>query len=345
MIYIDYMDNYQITKAARVVSDFAIDDLSNWYVRRNRKRFRNPESRSDKLAAYQTLYEILTEMLKLVSPFSPFLSDLLYRNLTGEESVHISYINEDDSKIDAELNYNMALAKKVVSISRFIRVKNDLKTRQPLRQILIAISNDTERDAIENMKDIILEEVNIKELKFVDNNSPIIKRKAKLNFKVAGPKFGKDVKKAQQFIAELEDENINKLIQAGALNYGGFDFTIDDVIISTENIEGWVIESQDNITVALDTTLDDELVNEGIAREFVSKVQNIRKERDMDVNDKIKIVYNAEGELEAIINKQKNYISEQTMAVELSPDSGSKLNGFEEININGRICKVSIEKI
>jgi isoleucyl-tRNA synthetase len=269
----------------------------------------------------------------------------LYRELTAEESVHLSYIKEDESKIDAELNYNMGLAKKVVSLSRFIRVKNDLKTRQPLRQILVAISNDTEREAIQNMKDIILEEVNIKELKFVEQNSPIIKRKAKLNFKVAGPKFGKDVKKVQQLVTELPEANINELVQNGSTAYNGFNFIAEDVLIYTENIEGWVIESQDNITVALDTKLDPELVSEGIAREFVSKVQNIRKELQMDVNDKIKILYKAEGELENIINKQKNYISEQTMAVEISTGNGSNLNGYEEININGRICKVAIEKI
>lgn len=344
--YIDSMDSYQVTKAARMLSDFTIDDLSNWYVRRNRKRFRNPENEQDKLSAYQTLYYVLTGLLRLVSPFSPFLTDKLYRELTGEESVHLGFIEErEENEIDPNLIYDMGLAKKIVGLARFIRVKNDLKTRQPLRQILIAVSNDMERDAIENMKDVILEEVNIKELKFIDKNSSIIKRKAKLNFKVAGPKFGKDVKKVQQLVTELSDDDINKLILNGSVHSGEYNFTSEDVIISTDNIEGWVIESADNLTVALDTTLDSELVNEGIAREFVSKVQSIRKEREMDVNDKIKIIYKAENELEDIISKQKKYISEQTMAVELNPGTGGKLNGYEEININGRICRVSIEKI
>ncbi|HMT11220.1 MAG TPA: DUF5915 domain-containing protein, partial [Ignavibacteria bacterium] len=134
-------------------------------------------------------------------------------------------------------------------------------------------------------------------------------------------------------------------IAEGKTSYGGYDFTMDDLLIQTENIEGWVIESQDNLTVALDTTLDEALVNEGIAREFISKVQNIRKERSMDVNDRIKISYLAEKELEAIIAGQKNYIAEQTMAAELTALVSDKLNGFEELNINGRICKVAIEKI
>jgi isoleucyl-tRNA synthetase len=343
--YIDSMDSYQVTKAARLLSDFTIDDLSNWYVRRNRKRFRNPETEQDKLSAYQTLYYVLTELLKLVSPFSPFLTDKLYRELTGEASVHLSLIEERETEIDPNLIYDMGLAKKIVGLARFIRVKNDLKTRQPLRQILIAVSNDLEREAIENMKDVILEEINIKELKFIDKSSSIIKRKAKLNFKVAGPKFGKDVKKVQQIALELSDEDINRLIRGETVSFEGYNLTSDDVTIQTENIEGWVIESADNLTVALDTTLDMELVNEGIAREFVSKVQTIRKEREMDVNDKIKIMYKAENELEDIISKQKKYITEQTMAVELNPGTDGKLNGYEEININGRICKISIEKI
>lgn len=345
MLYIDMMDNYQITKASRLISDFAIDDLSNWYIRRNRKRFRNPESTEDKRAAYQTLYEVLTEMLKLVSPVSPFLSDMLYRNLTGEESVHLSYIAESEENIDAELNFNMDLAKKIVSLARFMRVKNDLKTRQPLRQILVSISNDMERDAVESMKDIILEEVNIKELKFIDRSSSIIKRKAKLNFKSAGPKFGKEVKKVQQIADRLPAENINELMASGKTAFEGFEFSSEDVIIFTENIEGWVIESLDNITVALDTSLDEELIGEGIAREFISKVQTIRKEREMDVHDRIRIRFRAENDLEKIIDSQKKYIAEQTMAENMEPAGSDGANGYEELNINGRLCSVSIKKV
>lgn len=344
-LYIDLMDGYQITKAARVLSDFTIDDLSNWYVRRNRKRFRSPENEQDKLAAYQTLFEVLTGLLKLISPIAPFITEELYRNLTGETSIHLSYITTSEEKIDAELNYNMDLAKKIVSLARFMRVKNDLKTRQPLKQILIAITDDTQREAIETMKDIILEEINIKELKFIDKGSSLIRRSAKLNFKVAGPKFGKEVKKVQQMAIELPQENINQVIADGKTSYGGYDFTLDDLLIQTENIEGWVIESQDNLTIALDTTLDEALITEGIAREFVSKVQNIRKERMMDVNDRIKINYLADKELNGIISAQKKYISEQTMAVELVSVSNEIINGYEEININGRNCKVFVEKI
>jgi isoleucyl-tRNA synthetase len=344
-LYIDLMDGYQITKAVRVLSDFAIDDLSNWYVRRNRKRFRTPDGEADKMAAYGTLYEVLTGLLQLVSPIAPFITEKLYRNLTGSESVHLSYIAENNESIDAELNYNMDLAKRIVSLARFMRVKNDLKTRQPLRQILIAITNDTEREAIETMKDIILEEINIKELKFIEKDSSLIRRSAKLNFKVAGPRYGKDVKKVAQLAVELPQENLNQVIAEGKTAYGGYDFTMDDLLIQTENIEGWVIESQDNLTIALDTKLDDALLSEGIAREFVSKVQNIRKERNMDVNDKVKINFLADKELSGIISSQKKYISEQIMAVTIDEAGSDKINGYEELNINGRNCKVSVEKV
>lgn len=344
MLYIDYMDSYQVTKAARLLSDFTLDDLSNWYVRRNRRRFRNPASQQDKLAAYGTLYEVLKGLLKMVSPFSPFLTDMMYRNLTGEKSVHLSHITEHEDRIDAELNYNMDLAKNIVSLARFMRVKNDLKTRQPLRKILVAVTTDEEREAVETVKNIILEEINIKELELIEPSSPVIKRKAKLNFKAAGPKFGKDVKKVQQLVAAMPDSNISELMSQGSTTLEGFTLTSDEVQLFTENIEGWVIESQDNITVAIDTTLDEELVSEGIAREFVSKVQNIRKEREMDVNDRIKIYYKAESELESVITKQKNYIAEQTMAENIEAGTNGKVNGFEEISINGRTCSIAIEK-
>ncbi|MCC6864837.1 MAG: isoleucine--tRNA ligase [Ignavibacteria bacterium] len=344
-MYIDLMEDYQITKAARLLSDFAIDDLSNWYVRRNRKRFRLPENDSDKFSAYGTLYEVLTELLKLISPFAPFITEQLYINLTGEESVHLSFIKTNEERIDAELNYNMHLAKLIVQLARFMRVKNDLKTRQPLRQILISATNDSEQEAIELMKQIILEEINIKELKFIEKNSNLIRRSAKLNFKVAGPKYGKDVKKVAQLAAELPQENINEVIAKGNTAYGGYDFSIDDLLIHTENIEGWVIESQDNLTIALDTKLDDMLIAEGVAREFISKVQNIRKERSMEVNDRIKIKYLGDKELNGIISSQFKYISEQTMAADLKAVDEASLNGSEELNINGRNCRIVIEKV
>jgi len=342
--YIELMDGYDITRAARLLSDFTMNDLSNWYIRRNRKRFRSPENENDRFSAYGTLYEVITELLKMVSPVSPFLAEKMYRELTGDHSVHLSFIEQpDENHINERLEKSMMIAQQIVYLVRSMRVQCNLKTRQPLKQMLIAVTGDDDRDAIEKMNDVILEEVNIKELNFVDKNSPIIKRKAKLNFKTAGPKFGKEVKKVQQAVNGLSPENINMLAEGKKVTVNGFTLFPEDVSVFTENIEGWIIASEDNITVALDTALDEELISEGIAREFISKVQNIRKERSMDVNDKIRINFSAEDDLLNAIQSKNKYIAEQTMAVELN--AGGKLNGFEEININGRICRVSIEKV
>jgi isoleucyl-tRNA synthetase len=344
--YIGLMDGFDITRAARLVSDFTVDDVSNWYVRRNRKRFRNPADERDKLSAYSTLYEVLEGILRLVSPVSPFLPERLFRDLTGEESVHLSHLEMPDEKeIDEKLEAEMKIAEKIVYLVRSMRVQFNLKTRQPLRQMLIAVSDDDDKASINKMKDVILEEVNIKELNFVDMQSSIIKRRAKLNFKLAGPKYGKDVKKVQQAVNELSPELVNVLSAGNPVEKDGFTILPEDVSVFTENIEGWVVESLDNLTVALDTKLDEELISEGIAREFISKVQNIRKERCMDVNDRIKIMFYAEAELLNVIKNKKNYITELTMAVELITVTAEKLNGSEEVNINGRTCRVSIEKV
>jgi isoleucyl-tRNA synthetase len=347
--YFGLMDAYDLTRAARLISDFTIDDLSNWYIRRNRKRFRNPENEIDKLSAYQTLYEVLIELIKMVSPISPFLTEELYRNLVEEESVHLSLFADINNKeIDKNLESEMKLAQKIVYLVRSMRVKFNLKTRQPLRQILIPEMNEYEKRKIEKMKKIILEEVNVKELNFIDEESGIIIRKAKPNFKILGPKYGKDMKAASEAISKLDNHSINVLEKQGeiVLNFNGSQYKIskEDVEILTESIEGWIVGNQNNFTVALDTKLDQELINEGLAREFINRIQNLRKEKEMDVNDRIKIYYDCEEDLDKALIKQNTYIKDETFADELLKDRAGKNNGFEVLNINGKICKVYIVK-
>ena len=348
--YIGLMDGYDITRASRMIYDFTIDDLSNWYVRRNRRRFRAPANEKDKLSAYGTLFEVLAELLKLISPISPFLSEKLYTNLTGNDSVHLAHIEQPaESDIDTKLEAEMHTAQRIVYLVRAMRVKFNLKTRQPFRQIIIPVLNENEKSIIERMKNIILEEVNVKEINFVGESSGIINKKAKPNFKLLGPKYGKDMKIIAEAIKSFDNHKINEIEKEGSvkINLGGIEFEItrEDLEVQTENIEGWIIESEDHLTVALDTKLDDELINEGIAREFVSKVQNIRKEMLMDVNDKINIRYRADAELAGAISDQHKYIEEQTMAVKLESGADEKTNGYAEINLNGKICRVLIEKI
>jgi isoleucyl-tRNA synthetase len=348
--YFGLMESYDITKATRIIYDFTIDDLSNWYVRRNRKRFRNPADEQDKLSAYQTLYEVLVDLVKLISPVAPFLSEELYKNLTGGESVHLSFFGEvKENEIDHVLESEMETAQKIVYLVRTMRVKFNLKTRQPLRQILIPVMNDELKHRIERMKNIILQEVNVKELNFVGEDSGIIRKKAKPNFKLLGPKYGKDMKAIAEAIKNFDHKMINTIEKEGKvkITISGADFEIakDDMEVQTENIEGWIVESSDNLTVALDTKLDGQLVNEGLAREFINRVQNMRKGQLLGVNDKISIKCVCEGDLFEALSKQKKYIEEETMSARLELLKNGDLAGSEELNINGRSCKISIEKL
>src|SRR5690606_16654036 len=290
--YTELMDGYDITRAARLVSDFTLDEVSNWYVRRNRKRFRNPENETDKLSAYGTLYTLLEEIIKMMAPFAPFVADKLYMSLTdSDQSVHLSeFTPYDESIINESLEKEMEAAQTIVYLIRSMRVRNNLKTRQPLRQILVPVMNGEEKKRLEKVEDIILDEVNVKELKIIEGDSDIIVKKAKPDFKVIGPKYGKDVKKMQGLINSLTAEEVRVHECEGNMDKDGTVVMLEDVEIFTEDIEGWLVESDKGILVALDTRLDDELIEEGIVREFINRVQNYRKSNDYEVNDRINLV-------------------------------------------------------
>ncbi|MDQ3194507.1 MAG: isoleucine--tRNA ligase, partial [Bacteroidota bacterium] len=243
--YFELMDEYDITKASRILYDFTIDELSNWYVRRNRKRLRNSASEPDGLSGYETLFEVITELLKLIAPISPFLSDKLYLTLTNADtSIHLTEFSAlDESLINHSLEDEMKVAQDIVYLVRSIRVKNNLKVRQPLRQILIPVLNEGDKKKIQNVKDIILEEVNVRELILIEGDSEIIVKKSKPNFKSIGPKFGKDVKAVQKIINEFTAAQISEIERTGRLNFGNFDFSKDDIEIYTNNIEGWIVET------------------------------------------------------------------------------------------------------
>jgi isoleucyl-tRNA synthetase len=230
-----------------------------------------------------------------------------------------------------------------------MRVRFNLKTRQPLKQILMPVLNQEDRKTIGRMRRIILEEVNVKELNFVDEDNAVIKKKAKPNFKLLGPRFGKSLNSVADAIRKFDNRVIAKIEKEGSfkLNIDGsqFEITREDFEVQTENIEGWVVESLDNLTVALDTKLDEQLINEGLAREFVNRIQNLRKEMALGVHDRIMIKYSCEPELRKAINNQKKYIELETLAVELDSQNEGGLNGFQELNINGRACKIFIQKI
>lgn len=360
--YAEAMDGYDVTKAARAVSDFTIDQVSNWYVRRNRRRFwsktrlvENSEQGKDKSAAYQTLYECLVTITKLMAPFAPFLAEELFRNLnsvTGKEkvaSVHLAFIPQcDESAIDADLESRMDKAQRIVSLVRAIRNKTNLRVRQPLRRVILPVSNVRDREAIKHMESVILDEINVKAIEYVNDDSELVHKRAKPNFKAIGPKFGKSVQAVAKAITELSGREIQELETKGEVsvpvNGSTVRVTRDDVEIFHEDIKGWQVESDSELTVALDTGLTEELIDEGIAREFVNRVQNMRKDAGYEVVDRIRIFYRAGDRIRQAITSLKEYIKEETLAVELSDDTRT-LEFTAEWELADQRCTISIERL
>ena len=344
------MDEYEITKAARLIQDYVIDHLSNWYVRRSRRRFWKSEMSKNKLSAYQTLYECLIKTVKIASPFAPFICDYIYKNLNdltrleSWESVHLSYYPEANY-IDAQLEEKMDIAQRIVYLARSIRAKSNLKVRQPLRKILVAL-DDKYKDAVEKMKDVILEEVNIKELVLLDDDAEIVNKFAKPNFKSIGPKFGKNAKLVAEEIKKFDKSKIKELEKNKEIsiivNNEHLKILFDDVEILSSEIEGWAVESDKGITVALDKELTEELIFEGLAREFVNRVQNIRKDSGLDVTDRINIYYDADEKVRLAVEKFRDYISNETLANDILHSNN---NISEYFDIDGLKCSIGIKKI
>ncbi len=351
--YTELMESYDVTKAARQVSNFTIDQLSNWYVRRSRRRFWKSEINANKLSAYQTLYECLLTVTKLAAPFAPFITEELYQNLNNVtkkenyESVHLAYIPKPEF-IDTELEEKMEIAQRVVYLTRSIRAKNNLKVRQPLLKMMVAIDK-SKRDALSKMEDVILEEVNIKKLIILDDDSSIVNKTAKPNFKVIGPKYGKLVKSLTNAIKLLDGNSITKIEEEGELELTieneKIKITNEDIEIVSHEIEGWLVESEEGVTVAVDTELNEDLIAEGYAREFVNRIQNMRKDANFDVIDRIKVAYFSDQKLFDYLNKFNDYISNEVLADEINFNSDLE-KGFEQnFQIADFNCKIIIKKV
>ena len=346
------MDNYEVTKAARSVSDFTIDHLSNWYVRRCRRRFWKSEMNENKLSAYQTLYECLIKISKLVAPFTPFISEELFQNLnsvTGKdnfESVHLSRF-PDAGFTDTALEDKMEIAQKVVYLTRAMRAKSNLKVRQPLSKIMVVVDK-THQAAIKDMQDVILDEVNIKELVVLTDDSGIVNKSAKGNFKSIGPKFGKKVNLVANAIKEFGKQEIADL-EAGKnveVKIGDESFLVswEDVEIISSEITGWVVESEEGVTVAIDTELTEDLLAEGIAREFVNRIQNMRKDNGFEVTDKIKIKFSGDGKIIKAIESFNNYVSSETLAENITTVNSFNGSTKQDWKIGDYQCSIQIEK-
>ena len=339
------LDNYDPTRAGRLIETFVDDDLSNWYVRLNRKRFWGKEMSRDKLAAYETLYTCIETVAKLLAPFSPFYADRLYTDLvsvTGRDkvcSVHLSYFpTVDESLIDTELEQRMTLAQKITSMTLALRRKVNIKVRQPLHEIMIPATDDMQKSRIEAVKELILNEVNVKELNFADTG--LLVKKVKCNFRTMGKKYGKMMKGVAAAMAVVSQEDIAQLEKDGAItvNVEGNDVIVEgaDVEIISEDIPGWLVSNEGNLTVALDITLSEELHNEGMARELINRIQNIRKEAGLEITDRINITLSPIESVKKAVEQFGEYISTQVLAdsITVAPCEGKETDiEGEKINI------------
>ena len=346
------LEDYDPTRAGRLLDAFVNDDLSNWYVRLNRKRFWGKEMSQDKLSAYQTLYTCLETVAKLLAPFAPFYADQLYTDLTrttGREqfaSVHLTaFPIADERCIDRELEARMEMAQKITSMVLALRRKVNIKVRQPLAQMMIPAVDAVQKTHIEAVKALILNEVNVKELNFVEGQGMLVKR-VKCNFRTMGKKFGKLMKGIAAQMEALDQEAIALLEQTGhiAMTVDGNDVVVEvaDVDIISEDIPGWLVANEGNLTVALEVELTDELLKEGMAREIINRVQNLRKDGGLEITDRIRVTIAPHTQTDAAIATFGSYIQSQVLADELhiAPNNGVTTE-FEEFQLNIQIEKIT----
>ena len=345
-------ENYEPTKAGRAINDFVNDNLSNWYVRLNRKRFWGGEMTDDKLSAYQTLYKCLVTISQLMAPIAPFYADRLYLDLTsvGDEekndSVHLTdFPVIEESLIDEQLENQMYLAQTVSSIVLALRRKVNIKVRQPLSKIMIPVVDENQKNNLRSVEQLILNEVNVKELAYVDSTSEILVKRAKPDFKKLGPKYGKIMKPLAVKIQEFENKDIQELENNGSytLQMEGQEVVIglDDVEIISEDIPGWLVENEGRLTVALDITITDELRNEGIARELVNRIQNLRKAKEFEITDRILVKIVSNSVTDAAVKDNSDYIKNQVLADEIRIVN-EELE--DDIEIDDILLTISIQK-
>ena len=339
------LENYDPTRAGRLIDFFVNDDLSNWYVRLNRKRFWGKEMSEDKLSAYQTLYTCLMTVAKVVAPFAPFFSDQLYHDLGGElKSVHLEQFPTVNEKfIDSDLEQRMAIAQKITSMVLALRRKVNIKVRQPLAQIMIPAVDETQKNHIAAVSDLIKNEVNVKELNFVDGQGILVK-KVKCNFRVMGKKYGKLMKGVSAKMNTLSQDEIAQLEKTGTYSFEleGQNIVVDaaDLEIISEDIPGWLVSNEGNLTVALEVELTDELKREGMARELINRIQNLRKDTGLEITDRIIVTVAPHEETNAAIESFGNLIKTQVLAndIKIGENDGVETE-FDEFKLNIKVEK------
>lgn len=348
-------EDYDLTRAARSIQDFVTENLSNWYVRLNRKRYWGGEYDNDKIAAYQTLCVCLETVSQLAAPVAPFYMDRLFTDLNavtgrhGDDSVHLAIFPEyDESLIDTELEERMEIAQKVSSMILGLRRKVSIKVRQPLARIMVPVPDSDFRDKFEAVKDLILSEVNVKEVEYIDDTSEVLVKKIKPNFKTLGPRYGKLMKDISTAIAAFTPRDIASFEAKGsgtlAVNGQKIILNDEDVEIISEDIPGWQVANDGRLTVALDITVTDELRYEGIAREFVNRIQNIRKEAGFDVTDKITVLIEDNDFVREAVKRHSSYIGSQTLATSVQLTGSFNSENTRDVDIDEVMVKVEVRK-
>ena len=350
------LEDYDPTPAARAIQEFVGENLSNWYVRLNRKRFWGGGMNDDKLAAYQTLYTCLETVSMLAAPFAPFISDRIFRDLNAvsgrhaDESVHLSTFPKADEKlIDTDLEEMMSLAQRVSSMVLALRRKVSIKVRQPLTKILIPVLDPAMAQHISAVKNLIMNEVNVKEVELIEDTTGIITKRIKPNFKTLGPRYGKYMKQIAAMTAEFSQERIAQIEAAAqtVLDLGAEKITVTpaDFEITSEDMPGWLVASEGKLTVALDITLTEELRAEGVARELINRIQNIRKDSGFEVTDKIRVEIEQKEFVAGAIAKYAGYIASQTLAVEVKAAARPEGGVVVDSDVDDEPIRIAVTRI
>ena len=348
----EFYEDYEPTKVARAINNFVNDNLSNWYVRLCRRRFWKGDYSEDKISAYQTLYTCLETVAKISAPIAPFFMDQLYQDLnavTGKdaaESVHLTdFPKVDESLIDQNLVEKTHLAQTITSMVFSLRKKENVKVRQPLQKVMIPVLDKKTEEQILAVSELIKQEVNVKELQLInaEEASHLIVKQIKPNFKSLGQRLGKDMKTVAGEITNMTSEQISTIEKEGKMTIAGYEIGLEDVEISTKDIPGWTVASEGKTTVALDLTITDELKSEGIAREFINRVQNLRKDKDFDLTDRISISLEENCPFRKELTNNEQYICTEVLSDKI--EFVISLANFEEIEIDEVKFNVNIEKI
>jgi isoleucyl-tRNA synthetase len=347
------MDDYEPTQAGRAIEDFVDEHLSNWYVRLSRRRFWKGEYEHDKICAYQTLYECLETVVRLMAPVSPFFSDAVFQNLnevsnrSKAKSVHhVNFPVADESVIDISLEERMQLAQDISSLVLSLRKKVNIKVRQPLQKVLLPVLNSKMKEQLQKVEDLIKSEVNVKEIEYLTKTEGFINKKIRPNFVVLGKKLGSKMKVVSAALSKFSQHDISQLEKDShftvTIEEEPITLALNEVEISAEDIPGWSVATKGTLTVALDITITDQLKKEGEAREFVNRIQNIRKDSGFDLTDRINITISENEKLATAINEYKNYICAEILAENIS-FSNNLVDGIQ-IEVNEIPLRVSVTK-